>query len=200
MPPCCGELSSPRCRRKLGGSVETEERSLYMSGKKIAAIIAAAVVVLAAALIWILWPSHPYAYRVKLTDSAGQEISDLTKLQAGDTVYMSVELQKRGKDESFEAYGLELTATLKGLTYNGDGVGFTDAMAVTGKTQTVAETETVSFMFMDLNRDSISIDNPKEIGTCSFTVTEPENAKIEMTTALIYPWEHTKGYEIIQGK
>lgn len=48
--------------------METEERSLYMSGKKIAAIIAAAVVVVAAAIIWILWPSHPYAYRVKLTD------------------------------------------------------------------------------------------------------------------------------------
>ena len=171
-----------------------------MSGKKIAAIIAAAVVVVTAAIIWILWPSHPYAYRVKLTDSAGQEISDLTKLQAGDTVYMSVELQKRGKDEQMEAYGLELTATLKGLTYNGDGEGFTDAMAVTGKTQTVAETETVSFMFMDLNRNSTSLENPQEIGTCSFTVTEPEGAKLEMTTALIYPPEHTKGYEIIQGK
>ena len=34
----------------------------------------------------------------------------------------------------------------------------------------------------------------------SFTVTEPESAKLEMTTALIYPPEHTKGYEIIQGK
>ncbi len=200
MPPSCGELSSPRCRRDFGGSVETEERSLYMSGKKIAAIIAAAVVVVAAAIIWIVWPSHPYAYRVTLTDSAGQEISDLTKLHAGDTVYMSVELQKRGKDESLDAYGLELTATISGLTYNGDGVGLVDNMTVSGKTQTVAATETVSFMFMDLNRDSISMENPKEIGTCSFTVTEAENAKIEMTTALIYPPEHTKGYEIIQGK
>lgn len=171
-----------------------------MSGKKIAAIIAAAVVVVAAALIWILWPSHPYAYRVKLTDSAGQEIKSLSELEAGDTVYMSVEVQKRGKDEQMEAYGLELTATIKGLTYNGDGAGFLDSMAVSGKSQTVAETETVSFMYMDLNRESISMGNPQEIGQCSFTVTEPEKAELKVTTALIYPPEHTKGYEIIQGK
>lgn len=171
-----------------------------MNGKKIAAIIAAAVVVIAAAVVWILWPSHPYAYKVTLTDSSGQEISDLTALSEGDTVYMSVEIQKKGKDTVIEAYGLEFTSTLTGLTYNGDGEAFSDKVDISAKKQNVAQTETISFMFIDMDRNTISMENPQTVGTCSFTVTDPANAKLDMSVALIYTADHTDGYEVIQGK
>lgn len=171
-----------------------------MSKKKIAVTAAAAVIVVAAALVWILWPSHPYTCRIALRDANGGEVTDLTKLSAGDIVSMTAEVEKEGRDEAFEAYGLEITVTVSGVSYNGGGTVFSENAAVTGKKQTVAETETVSFMYMDLTREGMSMANPLTVGECTFTVTDPANAEVRLTTALIYPTDHTKGYEIIQGK
>lgn len=159
--------------------------------------LAAVVLVAAGAVLWFLLAGgSPYTYAVTLTDAGGQTIGDVRQVAQGDSVFVTVTMRGPEKTEALEVYGLEGTLTVSGMEYCGDGIPFAPEAYASYKKQTVSGTETVDFLYYDLNGKGITVQNPCTIGTCSFVVNDPAAASLAVTTALIYPVGEETAYEI----
>ena len=124
-------------------------------------------------------------YRLELTDGSGREVTDVSALNAGETVNVAIKLNRTDKDEPYDVYGIEVTLLSSGLTYNGDGSAFDGAMSVTSAHQAVAGTDTVSFRYMDIKRQGMSVSDKLTVGTCSYTVAQT-GASLRISTKLVY--------------
>jgi len=138
----------------------------------------------------------PYRYEVIVTDTSGNEISDLSQLKKGDVIYLKATVDKKKKNKTDVVYGLEMTFTTKGLTYNGDARSFCEDIEIGSQKQAVAKTRTLSFLYYDFDRIGISVEFPQVLARCSYTVDDPEIAEIVVSTGLLYTVDHTDGYQI----
>lgn len=166
--------------------------------KKLWILLAAAVLLAASAMILFrFFFANPYTYTLTLTDADGQAVEDIHSMTKGDTLYVTLTMKGPKKEETLDVYGLEGTLTVSGMEYCGDGVPFANEACASYKKQRVSATETVDFLYYDINGVGITVGNPCTIGTCSFTLTDPEAAEINVSTALLYRTGEEKAYEIL---
>jgi len=167
--------------------------------KKTAAIVAGIVLVLLAAalaVVLVIRNRNPYQGDFTITDEEGQVVEDVSSLKAGDVIYVSLVMRGDQKETELTVTGLQATLTAEGVTYNQDGLAFDEVAAVSYKEQLVNKTITVDFLYYDLGGGSVTVSNPCTIGTCSFTVTDPETASVKVTTGLVYPADSNAEYVI----
>ena len=129
--------------------------------------------------------SPAFSYNLLLTDSRGEEITNLQDLDAGETVNVAIQLTRTDiTEDNYDAYGIEFKVMTKGFTYNKDGAAFREGMRVTsveyfGKFLT-------GVTYFDMNREGVTVSNPLEVCSWSYTVKDPAALSLDVTTALVY--------------
>ena len=133
-------------------------------------------------------------YKLTLTDQNGREVLNPRELNAGDTLYVEIELSRKDSDaSSYGTYGLEFRLLTRGLSYNGDGASFRNGTPITK--QVFLSGDSVGFAYYDDARTGEAINNPVLAGQWSYTVTDPAALNITVPVALMYLVDDSESYE-----
>ena len=167
--------------------------------KKWISIVLCLIMVIAILAIPTLASGETFVYEIIYTDVNGNEITDLSSLNVGDTLNVKLMLYRTDDDESYQAYGIEMSLMSKGLSYNSDGKSFNDEMNVGFTTQKVNGTQTVRFAYYDTDQKGMSVPAAQQIGTCSYKVTS-KDASVSLAVGLVYLVGVDDAYTITPNK
>lgn len=121
------------------------------------------------------------------TASDGQALSDLTALETGDTVDVTLTVSCSDAGESYQAYGLQFDLYATGLELQYGVCDSFEPLASPSDTPLIVlGGRRIAFVWADMvGKECKTVPNPL-IMTCTFTVTEPVRAAVWLETALIY--------------
>lgn len=126
-----------------------------------------------------------FSYRLLLTDSSGEEITNLQSLDAGDKINVNIELTRTDiADASYQAYGVEFKVKTTGLSFNQDGTAFREGTDVASLQLYSGRVTGVTYL--DLNLVGETVENPLQVGSWSYTVEDPSKLTLDMATALVF--------------
>lgn len=152
------------------------------------AMLAPAVAVSAQASYQEIITSHngaQFAYELFLTDQNGAAVANPRELNAGDTLYVEIELaREKYHESSYDSYGIEFRLLTRGLTYNNDGTSLRSATKI--QRSTYMDGDSVGFAWYDMTREGESFANPVLAAHWSYTVDDPKAVNITVPVALIY--------------
>ncbi|MDO4314388.1 MAG: S-layer homology domain-containing protein [Oscillospiraceae bacterium] len=121
------------------------------------------------------------------TASGGQALSDLTALQAGDTVEVTLTVRRTDMEGAYQAYGLEFDLLATGLDFQSGGCDLPELSSPSKSTLTVLGGCRAVFAWADMVKKVCkTVPNPLTM-TCTYTVTQPERARVWLDVALVYP-------------
>jgi uncharacterized repeat protein (TIGR02543 family) len=136
-------------------------------------------------------------YKAVLTDAAGNPVSDLQALNAGDTVKLDLVMSRSDLEQGsqYGVWGLEYWIRTTGLTYMGDGQRASELGDTTLYTHDYKTYFEVGFAQLDTNRKGWMVPNPFTVASWTYTVTDPAAADLKVQVANIYLTGETKGSE-----
>jgi hypothetical protein len=153
--------------------------------KKLISMALCLIMVLAVFAVPALASGETFEYELIYTDANGNQVTDLSKLNVGDTLNVKLMLYRTDDNEDYAAYGIEMALITKGLSYNNDGKPFDGSMSVSSTTQKVAGTQTLNFVYMDLSKEGMYVPATQQIGTCSYKVTS-KDVSVSFAVGLVY--------------
>lgn len=126
-----------------------------------------------------------FTYELFLTDQNGAVVTNPRELNAGDTLYVEIELTREKYYEStYDSYGIEFRLLTRGLSYNNDGTSLRSATKV--QRSTYMDGDSVGFAWYDMTREGESFVTPVIAARWSYTVDDPKVVNITVPVALIY--------------
>ena len=126
-----------------------------------------------------------FKYELFLSDQNGAAVTNPRKLNAGDTLYVEIELTRENYNESsYDSYGIEFRLLTRGLTYNNDGTSLRGATKI--QRTTYMDGDSVGFAWYDMTREGESFATPVLAARWSYTVDDPKAVNITVPVALIY--------------
>ena len=138
-----------------------------------------------------------FTYTVTLTDASGGVIKNLTTLRAGDKVNVAINLTRIDiAEDSYDAYTVEFKLTTSGMKYNEDGVSFREGTSVNSVWYPSGRVTGVTYLDLSLQGETVS--NPLRVASWSYTVDNPTNVSLAVTTALVYVTGEENGSAPVQ--
>ena len=156
--------------------------------KKLISLLLATVALVSLLAVSVAAADAP-AFTYQLTTvSDGRELKDLTALNVGDTVDMTLTIRRLDTAEDYQAYGVEFDLLATGLDFqSGTCSEFEEISRPSKSVLAVLGGCRIVFAWADMVRKVCkTVPNPLTM-TCTFTVTEPERASVWLDVALVYP-------------
>ncbi len=145
-----------------------------------------AVLLMSACVTTAFADSSPtFSYVLLLTDSSGKEIRNPAALKKGEKVNVSIDMTRTDSAVSeYQVYGVEFKVRTDGLIFNEDGEAFregTDVVAIQYFNGLVT-----GVTYLDLALQGETVADPLRVASWSYTVDDPANVWLDVTTALVY--------------
>ena len=126
-----------------------------------------------------------FTYELFLTDQNGASVTNPRKMNAGDTLYVEIQLTREDYNEpTYDSYGVEFRLLTRGLTYNNDGTTLRGTPKVMRAVS--LDGDSVGFAWFDMTRQGESVANPVLASSWSYTVEDPKQVNITVPVALVY--------------
>jgi len=152
--------------------------------KKIISVLLAILMLIGCMGVALASDVPQFTYSVSLTDASGKIINNLTALQVGDKINVTIDLTRTDITEnSYEAYAVEFKLTTNGLSYNGDGTSFREGTKV--RAIEYFDGLVTGITYLDLGRRGETVANPLCAASWSYTVEDPAAISFDITTAIV---------------